>query len=131
MTKTSFNRRCVFVSASMLASLLVLGVAGSCDRAQLHNVIEFEGTRLLRDTVQPNATDVWALRMRAFRPATLTIEGEAGSRLKCVVLDPDQKPLNAERDSCRIAWTPSRTGTYRLEVTNTQAVAGPYTVLLR
>ncbi len=136
MATIGITRKCAFVAASYLASLsLVLALSGSCDGTDAHHVIRFEGTKLLRDTVQPHATDVWTIRLRAFRPAELIVEAETGAnRLECVLIDPEKRPHQPAKggtNSCRVAWTPVRSGPYRLEVTNQHDVPHGYTVLLR
>ena len=89
---------------------------------------------VVSDTVQAHSTDVWPFRLTGLMHARITVRSDQPSDLRCRLIDPDGKQVKltqAFRDECRFAWTPLRTGAYRMEVRNTSGQSVGYTVVVR
>ncbi len=90
--------------------------------------------RVVHDTVQAGATDIWLLRFTGLRPARVLIKTPAPQRISCRVRDSAGSTL-VERESsagtCALEWTPARTGAYHIEVSNMHDLALPYSLTIR
>ena|SRR5687767_4099418 len=88
---------------------------------------------MVRDTLQPQATDVWVFRFSGLVPARLHVETPRPADVSCRLFDPEGQPVPrvAGPASCRLAWIPARTGAYRVEITNRRHWEVPYTVSAR
>ena len=89
---------------------------------------------LVTDTVQARSTDVWPFRLNGLTHARVTVQTAQPSDLECKLFDPAGNALElrpAFSDPCRFAWTPQRTGAYRVEIRNVKSRAVAYTVTVR
>ena len=86
------------------------------------------------DTLAGQATDVWPFRLNGLMHARITVRVDNPLLVECRLHDPDGKPVklgSVVRDRCRFAWTPARTGAYRLEVRNLTSGTVPYVIHTR
>ena len=110
------------------------------NRAQLTPIIadtrdgEASGTIAVADTLAALGTDVWPFRLNGLTHARITVEVTDPTDVECRLLDPEGRTMELPRlvtDRCRFAWTPMRTGAYRLEIENLTAGELPYAVRTR
>ena len=89
-------------------------------------------TEIVTDTVRPLSTDVWAFRLSGQQPARIAVDTRLATALECRVLDPAARRVRDTRaeQPCTFAWTPARTGAYRLEIHNTRSTAVPYSIVV-
>jgi hypothetical protein len=85
--------------------------------------------RFVQDTLQALGTDIWTLRFMGLRSARVVVESPAPHELSCRVLDSSNQQALAsqtEGGACTLAWTPARTGAYRIEIRNPTRFRVPY-----
>jgi hypothetical protein len=95
---------------------------------------DVEGTVVVADTLDAVATDVWPFRLTGLVHARVTLQVDNPNNVECRLLDPEGRRVTLARfvtDRCRFAWTPSRTGAYRLEIENLTGAALPYVIRTR
>lgn len=95
---------------------------------------ERTGALAVADTLAALGTDVWPFRLNGLIHARITVEVADPAQIECRLLDPEGRVLKLPRmvrDNCRFAWTPARTGAYRLEIENLTGGELPYAVRTR
>ena len=117
---------------TVVFALLGLALAQSARTEPL--ATEASTAVVIVDTLAAHATDVWPFRLNGLMHARITLQIENPLRVQCRLLDPDGAPVRIKQvvsDRCRFAWTPARTGAYRLEIRNLVGAALPYVVRAR
>lgn len=85
-----------------------------------------------RDYVSGRTSHKWSMgSFRGAEPARVIVQGDGDTNLDCWIADENgQVIVSDERntDACDLSWTPERTGTFALRITNNGAVYNVYSV---